>query len=330
MNMITLLNGREIGCEKNQTILDAVNSEDIYIPFSCEKAKCITCRIKILSGEFEIVEEESVLTEEEREKGYVLACNTIPKSNIRIQVDEKKSVSKSLPEMLLPAKISEIVLVSEEVLKVTLRLPPNANFTFIEGQYINISRNGVSRSYSIANKTKIKNDVLEFFIKKYDNGILSNYWFNLAKVNDLLRINGPKGGFYYRKNDCKNIVFIATGTGIAPIKSIIENLKNEKVLIEQKVIWLFWGGQRKSDFFIDHGFWGENVNFIPVLSQPDRTWDGERGYVQEIVIKRGIDLSDAMVFACGSIRMIKDARRRLLDGGLCDDRFFSDAFIVTK
>ena len=113
---------------------------------------------------------------------------------------------------------------------------------------VGILTGDIKRSYSIANAFE-QNALLTFFIKKYDNGLMSNYWFEEAKVNDLLRIEGPLGSFFVRENVQENIIFLATGTGVAPIKAILENLSKSENQFRNKNLWLFVGARNENDLF---------------------------------------------------------------------------------
>jgi CDP-4-dehydro-6-deoxyglucose reductase len=220
---------------------------------------------------------------------------------------------------------------NETVLEVKLRLPPNAKFNYNSGQYVNIIKGDLKRSYSIANNFR-ENAVLTFYIKKYEEGSMSKYWFNEAKENDLLRIEGPLGSFFLRETEMENIVFIATGTGIAPIKAILESMIESAIQFQNKYIWLFVGARYEKDLFwnINEINLLSNMKFIPVLSRSSEDWNGERGYVQDIVIKQNIPLSNTQVYACGSNMMIESAKATLVEMGLDKKHFFSDAFVATN
>jgi CDP-4-dehydro-6-deoxyglucose reductase len=196
---------------------------------------------------------------------------------------------------------------------------------------VNIIKSDIKRSYSIANAFE-QNALLTFFIKKYDNGLMSNYWFEEAKVNDLLRIEGPLGSFFVRENDQENIIFLATGTGVAPIKAILEKLSKSANQLTNKNIWLFVGARYENDLFWDPKELRiiNGIKYIPVLSRASSKWVGEIGYIQDSVIKQSISLANSIVFACGSNDMIESAKKRLIENGLNKSNFFSDAFVQSN
>lgn len=328
MFKVTLLNETTFECDENSTILSAGKSVGVTLEHSCLSARCRSCIVKVLEGDFKQVQDEFVLTEEERQNGYTLSCNAIPITNIRLNVEDLGDVI--IPESrTLPCKINSIEKITDEVVKVVLRMPPKAYFKFIAGQYVNIIRGGIKRSYSIANTIK-QGNILEFYIKKYNKGLMSDYWFSQAKVNDLLRLEGPLGTFFYRKNNKKDIIFLATGTGIAPIKAILEEMDQNPKIVSNKNIWLFLGARYEQDIFFRPYFKNIKVKFIPVLSRGNEDWKGERGYVQEIVLKQKIDLQNSQVYACGSNDMINSARKVFVEKFLSENQFYSDAFVISN
>lgn len=154
--------------------------------------------------------------------------------------------------------------------------------------------------------------------------------FNEAKINDLLRIEGPLGTFFYRKTDKTNIIFLATGTVIAPIKSILENMEQNSEEMKGKNIYLFFGGRTQEDLFWEPQFKNIHVNFVPVLSRSENNWKGEKGHIQEVLISKEIDLLESVVYACGSVNMIKDAKEITINSGLPKELFYSDEFISSN
>ncbi|MFT4804398.1 MAG: CDP-4-dehydro-6-deoxyglucose reductase [Cyclobacteriaceae bacterium] len=325
---IKLKNDKKFFCDKDTTIFLAAKSSGIFLEHSCLTARCRSCIVKIEKGQTVNQQEELVLSEEEREQNYVLSCNAKPISNLDLAVEDLGNVVL-YEKKILPAKINRLELMNTDVMKVTLRLPPTSSFKFISGQYVNLIKGTINRSYSIASSSS-KNNELEFFIKKYENGLMSQYWFHEAKPNDLLRLEGPLGSFFLRETGKKNIIFLATGTGIAPIKAILDELKtNDFEAVTDKKIWIFVGARYQDDLF-----WipetATHITYLPTLSRATSDWSGERGYVQDLVLREEIDLTDAQVYACGSDHMIASARNLLTKNGLDESQFYSDAFVQTN
>ena len=328
MFVIKLKNNKKFVCDKDSTIFEAAKKSSIILEHSCLSSRCRSCVVKILSGKTVNNEEELVLTEEDKNQNFVLSCNAKPLSDLELDIDDLGDI-KLFEKKIIPSKISIIEKLTDDVLKLVLRLPPNSNFNFNSGQYVNIIKGNLIRSYSIANNSSHKNQ-LEFFIKKYKNGLMSDYLFKEAKINDLLRLEGPIGTFFLRDSNFKNIVFLATGTGVAPIKSILEGLEKSHECYQNKNLWVIVGARYRKDLFWEPNFKKLNIKYIPVLSRHDRDWNGSTGYVQEIVLKQQIDLENTQIYACGSNEMIKSAKELFFKNNLKENNFFSDAFVQTN
>ena len=324
---IHLKNDKSYPCDENTSLLRAALDNDISLEYSCFEARCRSCRVKILQGKVENLQDEKVLTAEEKAAGYVLSCNVVPRSEVILDVED---LAVTLPKpQVTPCKINNITVLTPNIVEVVLRLPPKIVFQFLPGQYVDIIRNGQKRSYSISHSQSEANE-LRLFIRNYEGGLFSQYWFNEAKPNDLLRMEGPLGTFFYRNNpNCEEIVLIATGTGIAPIKAILEQLQSTPELTTHKKIWLLWGGRKKEDLFWQPKTTLPNFTYIPVLSREEQ-WQGAKGYVQEIALQQPILWQKAQVYACGSEVMIQSAQKLLSEQGLKEENFFADAFIAAN
>ena len=320
---ITLKNNISFFGDSNKTIFNSANQNGIILEHSCLTARCSSCKARVLSGEYESLTKDIVLSDEERRKGYLLTCNTLPKSDILLDIENLGSYDLT-PSKTFPCKIDSIENLNKDVIKLVLRLPPTTNFKFLAGQYVNLIKGSINRSYSIANT---QNANLEFFIKNYEDGIMSHYWFNSAKVDDVLRLQGPLGTFFLRDNLDKNIVFMATGTGIAPIQSILKDLNN-KDFHESKVT-VIWGGRYEESLFLD-SLPFENLDFHKVVSRPTDKWKGHKGYVQEVLVSLKKNLSECVVYACGSNEMIQSSKKLLTENGLSESDFYSDAFVSSN
>lgn len=325
MFTINLKNDIKFLCASEDTILSGAQKENITLDYSCKTGRCKSCKAKVIKGTTLPNLDEIGLSEIEKSKGYILTCVRTPTSHLTLDIEDLNSYSLERVS-ILPAKVNKITVISSDVIELQLRIPPNITFRYLSGQYINIVKGDYKRSYSIAKNNS--GSTLVFFIKNYYGGRFSNYLFNEAQINDLLRIEGPMGTFFYRKTNKKNIVFLATGTGIAPVKAILEQMEEEYTNLTEKNIYLFFGGRTERDLFWKPYFKNIRVNFIPVLSRSDSYWKGEKGYIQNVVISKELDLSDSVFYACGSENMINDSRELLIENGLSDEAFYYDAFII--
>lgn len=328
MFRIKLKNNKSFSCDKDSTIYEAAKVNNILLEHSCLSSRCRSCLVKVISGNTVNKEKEFVLTQDEKNQNFVLSCNAKPLSDLDLDLEDLGNI-KLYQKKIIPSKINNIEKLTNDVIKITLRIPPKTDFKFNSGQFLNFNREKINRSYSIANSSQHKNQ-LEFFIKKYQNGLMSKYLFEEAKINDLLMLEGPMGTFFLRNSNYENIVFLATGTGIAPIKSIIEDIDNSDLQFKNKNFWLFVGARYENDLLWEPNFENLNINYIPVLSRQVNNWDGEKGYVQDVVIKKLIDLSTCQIYACGSYNMINSSKKLFLKNNLIESNFFSDAFVQTN
>lgn len=303
------------------SILDSALSAGLVFDYSCKNGQCGACKTTLLEGEVVELRPQISLTDVERKNDKILSCCCSPVTDVLIDAEDL-TVLKDIEIKTFPARINKIAKKAEQIVEIELRLPPNSNLKFLEGQYIDvIGPEGRRRSYSIASSTKDKHITL--WIKKVADGLLSKYWFYEAKENDLLRIEGPKGTFYFR-GEKKRVILLATGTGIAPIKSILDKLSET---INELEITLYWGNRSPEEFFWEPSYPNLNLTFKPILSKPHDSWDGEIGYVQNVAVKIHSDIENTQVYACGSIAMIQSAKEIFLRHGLGENNFYSDAFV---
>ena len=326
---IRLKNNKTFTCDSNTTIFEAAKSAGIFLEHSCLTARCRSCVVKVADGATKDKLDDLVLSVDEKAQDFALSCNAIPTTDLLLDVEDLGNITL-YDKKIVPAKIQSIQKLTKDVIKVSLRLPPNANFKYNSGQYVNLIKGNLKKSYSVANAFKEKAS-LEFFIKKYENGLMSQYWFEEAKENDLLRMEGPLGSFFLRESNYENIIFLATGTGIAPIKAILENIQASPLDFKDKQFFVFVGARYKEDVF-----WEPNldkdvtITYIPVLSRQKEDWSGEQGYVQDAVLRHHIDLEHVQVYACGSNEMIQAAKEVFIKNKLSESNFFSDAFVATN
>jgi CDP-4-dehydro-6-deoxyglucose reductase len=327
MFRIELKNNKYFPCEEIDTILVGAQKEKIHLNYSCKTGRCQSCKAKLINGTSVAEFEEIGLSEEDKKNGYILTCVRRPTSDVILDIEDLSDY-KLESIKTLPSKINSIKKILPDVIELEIRIPPQSSFKYLSGQYINFIKDDYKRSYSIANSNESGN--LVFFIKRYPGGLFSKYLFEEAKLNDLLRIEGPLGTFFFRNTNKKNIIFLATGTGIAPVKAILEQMNYDNSGVLNKNIYVFFGGRYPQDLFWKPEFNSLKVTFIPVLSQKTENWDGSTGYVQDILLSKSINLSDSVVYACGSEKMINDSNKILIQNGLSEDSFYSDAFVTTQ
>jgi CDP-4-dehydro-6-deoxyglucose reductase len=312
--------------DSGASLLDAASSAGVVLPYSCRSGRCSACKALVQSGETRSITDEIGLSAEEIRGGWILTCVRTAETDVELEIEDLGDVGLAPPKTL-PCRISELTKVAPDVVIVRLRLPPSSAFPYIAGQYINvIGPNGIRRSYSLANASHDRK-FLELHIRYVDGGAMSDYWFNQAKMNDLLRLNGPLGTFFLRGCANVDVFMLATGTGIAPVKAMIESVPHMPEGQRPQSITVLWGGRKPEDFYVDVAAIPGNHRYIPVISRPHSHWAGARGYVQDILLAEGSDLTNAVVYACGSDNMINGAKKMLSNAGFPLTHFHSDAFV---
>jgi CDP-4-dehydro-6-deoxyglucose reductase len=213
-----------------------------------------------------------------------------------------------------------------------IKLPANERLQYLAGQYIDFQlKGGKSRSYSLANPPH-DDALLELHIRHVPGGLFSDQVFSTLKERDILRLKGPLGSFFIRDDSDKPIIFIAGGTGFAPIKGMLEHAFSEHT---DRELVLYWGVRSLKDLYmaeLPQQWLAEhpNFSFIPVLSRPEPgdRWQGRIGFVHEAVLADFADLSGYQVYACGAPVMVDSARDSFVKTRkLPEDEFFADAFV---
>jgi CDP-4-dehydro-6-deoxyglucose reductase len=326
MPLVTLDSGKKFESPSSLSLLEAAAKAGITLPYSCKTGRCSTCKCKVLSGQSVAMVDELGLTVDEKAQGFILSCARSASTDMLIEVEDLGD--QIIPEVkTLPARISSLEKLAPDVLSVKLRFPPNTPLTYLAGQYIDvIGPGGLRRSYSVANAPAADNQ-LQLHIRGVQGGAMSDYWFNQAKANDLVRINGPLGSFFMRPLAGLHLVFLATGTGIAPVKAMLEQLTSAPATDQPLSVTVYWGGRESQDLYASPSQWHPTLRYVPVLSRAPDSWAGAHGYVQKTLLADAPDLSGTVVYACGSDAMIQSAKAALTQAGLPDKRFYSDAFV---
>lgn len=329
MASVKLSNGKSFVSESGTSLLDSAKASGITLEYSCRTGRCGVCKTTVLCGETATLKDETSLTAEELAAGMILTCCRHALGDVEIDAEDLGALGDIVVKTL-PCRIDSIARLAENVVEVTLRVPANSNFSYLPGQYLDIIGDaGLRRSYSIANAQRVDGK-LELQIREVEQGMLSQYWFGRAKPNDLLRLEGPFGTFSLRDKDSSFIVFLATGTGIAPVKAMLEQIQSNPALVAGKEILIYWGGRTPGDIYWTPQLEGLNGRFIPVLSRANEQWAGRNGYVQSALLEDDIDLTRSVVYACGSEEMIHSAREALTAAGLPAKHFHSDAFVSSN
>jgi len=304
------------------------------LPYSCRLGMCRSCRARIVEGTVDFGDFfEHVLSAEMRAQGFALLCRAKALSDLVVEVQEL-SLQAQKPKVV-PCRLKQIARPAPDVAVLSLRLPQNENMRYAAGQYVDILLpDGKRRAYSIATMPKPEGVIdIELHVRHTPGGAFTDRVFSTMKERELLKFEGPLGTFYLREDSDKPIVFLASGTGFAPIKAIIEYMLARKIA---RPMTLYWGCRARADLYMSDlpESWAQNVpgfRYIPVLSEAraEDRWTGRGGLVLHAVTQDFPDLSGYQVYASGSPAMVEAARADFTAvNGLPESEFFADAFIT--
>ncbi|AGU48475.1 putative oxidoreductase [Variovorax paradoxus B4] len=327
--------GRHFVVHGDETILAAGIRQGIGLPYGCKDGACGSCKCRKLSGEVELGPHQSkALSAEEQLAGFVLTCCAHAKSDV---VLESRQVTEAgaLPIRKMPVRVLALTRLSHDVMKLRLQLPAGEPLQFHAGQYVEfILRDGARRSYSMANAPHTLSEPgtgIELHLRHLPGGKFTDHVFGVMKEKEILRIEGPYGSFFLREDSAKPMILLASGTGFAPIKALLEHMKFKGI---ERAATLYWGGRRPEDLYMDAWVREQlaempNLRYVPVISNatPEDNWTGRTGFVHRAVLEDFADLSGHQVYACGAPIVVDSARHDYVAlAGLPDEEFFADAF----
>jgi CDP-4-dehydro-6-deoxyglucose reductase len=333
--------GRAFQAAAGESILAAGIRQGVGLPYGCKDGACGSCKCRMLEGRVEHGPHQSkALSAEEQAAGLILTCCGVPQTDVVLESRQVTDES-AFPIKRMPSRVSSLARLSHDVMLVKLQLPANDAMRYHAGQYIEfILRDGARRSYSMANAphTAVRPDVtppvgpsVELHIRHMPGGKFTDHVFSAMKEKEILRIEGPYGSFFLREDSDKPMVLLASGTGFAPLKAVIEQLQFKNIA---RPATLYWGGRRPSDLYMDDWVRARlaempNLRYVPVVSNamPEDNWTGRTGFVHRAVLEDLPDLSGHQVYACGAPIVVDSARADYIaQAGLPPEEFFADAF----
>ncbi len=322
--------GHSFSVDADESVLTAALREGFNLPYGCRNGACGSCKGKLLAGRVDYGDyQETALSELERAQGFALFCCAKPQEDIEIECREV-GAARDIPIRKMPCRVQRMERAAEDVMIVELRLPQNERLQYLAGQYLDmVMKDGQRRSFSMANPPHA-DEFLQLHIRNY-GGAFSKHVFERMKERDILRFEGPYGSFFLREESDKPIILVASGTGFAPIKAIIEHAFHIGLT---RPMTLYWGGRRRTDVYLDAlaSQWAADhagFRYVPVLSEPasEDAWNGRTGLVHLAVMADIADLSGYQVYACGNPLMVDAARKDFTtQRGLPGEEFFCDSF----
>jgi CDP-4-dehydro-6-deoxyglucose reductase len=322
---------RQFTCDDGETVLAAAIRAGVGLPYGCKNGACGSCKGKLLSGSIDQGKhQEKALSAAEAEQGQALFCCAVPHTDLVIEAREVLGVGE-FPIKKMPSRVAKIERVTDDVAIISLQLPANERLQYLAGQYIEfLLKDNKRRSYSMAN-APYKDEQITVHIRHMPGGLFTDQVFGTMKERDILRFEGPLGTFFLREDSSKPMILLASGTGFAPIKAIIEQATHNKT---ERAIVLYWGGRRPRDLYMHElcEEWARtlpNFRYVPVVSDalPEDNWNGRTGFVHRAVIDDFADLSGYQVYACGAPIVVDSAKRDFIAlRQLPEDEFYADSF----
>lgn len=339
-----LPSGKSVDVKKNQTLLSAALEQGHDWPHNCKFGSCGECKCKLVKGKIKpMVDFSEALTKEELANDYILACQSRLTMDCDVEVELGDLIR--VPARTCNAKVKSTTMLTSDIMSVSIitdsDIPDGQDRPGLPGMWAELSIPGLDRprSYSFANAPQNeKKNEFTFFIRKVPGGKFTEWLFSDDRDPDeCVTINGPFGSFYLREKETP-IICIAGGSGLAPIKSILEGGVIDK--IKRDVIFLF-GARTQDDLYslnditeIENN-WNDqsNFQFIPVLNMEpeDSDWTGARGMVtdyfeEEFIKKQGLNINGWQAYLCGPPPMVDAASDCLQKNGISHDEIFYDKF----
>ena len=328
--------GRSFEAEPAETMLAAGIRQGIGLPYGCKDGACGSCKCKKLSGSVTHgPHQEKALSAQEEADGYVLTCCGTAQSDVVLE-SRQVTHAGAFPIKKMPARVAALEKLSPDVMRIKLQLPANDIIQYHAGQYVEfILRDGARRSYSMANAphTLIESGapMVDLHVRHMPGGKFTDHVFSAMKEKEILRIEGPYGSFHLRDDSPKPMVLLASGTGFAPIKAIIEHMQFMGITRDTV---LYWGGRRPHDLYLHDWVLARcaempHLTYVPVVSDAlaEDAWSGRTGFVHQAVLQDLPDLSGHQVYACGAPIVVDSARKDYVEkAGLPSEEFYADAF----
>jgi len=323
--------GHQFEVEEGEAILAAALRQHFVLPYGCRNGACGSCKGRLLEGSIDYgVYQKKALPDAEKAQGKALFCQAKPLTDVVIEA-RTIGAAKDIAIRTLPCRVQKMERLADDVMILYFRLPANERLQFLAGQSIEfLLKDGSRRSFSMGNAPH-DDELIQLHVRRVAGGQFTDHVFGRMKERDILRFEGPLGTFFMREESVKPIVFVASGTGFAPIKSIIEHAFHKGMT---RPMMLYWGGRRPKDLYMNElplKWAAEQPGFryIPVISEalPEDQWSGRTGFVHRAVMEDFPDLSGHQVYACGVPVMVDASRRDFtLQRGLPEDEFFADSF----
>ncbi len=317
--------GVAFDADADESVLDAAARHGISLHHECTFGVCGTCRVRLVEGTVRYDEAPAALSDEEADQGYALPCQARATSPLVISCE--RALAEVAPAARHAAVVREIRRPTRGITQLSLEVPGTDELRYRPGQHLNIHfDDSTHRSFSMASVPGSSR--IDLHIRHVDGGRFTTGRLLALCPGDELDIELPLGPFGLHKDDERPLLMVATGTGIAPVRCMLESLLDDD---DCPPVSLYWGMRSEDDLYLDDVFasWSGRLyefRYVPVLTRPASDWCGRRGHVQEVVLADVADLSEHSIYLCGAPAMIADAKNKFLAAGARPDHVYTDAF----
>ena len=309
-------------CAPDETVLEAAERAGFSLPYSCRKGVCSTCEGGLVSGSAAVRGQGAMTGPAEG----VRLCQARPRSELVIAPLRIGRLDAE-PRKTLAARVHRVLRPADDVTVLKLRFPNGVRARFKAGQYLKVLlEDGDSRNYSLANAPHA-NDGAEIHVRHVPGGVFSEA-ARALEPGATLRIELAHGECSLQADDIGPVILAVTGTGLAPAKSMIEDLIRKGA---RRPVHLYWGGRTAPDLYMADQMAAlaerfDGLSFTSVLSRPGAGWTGRTGHVQQAALEDHPDLSGFTALACGNPAMVDAARAAFRAAGLDPAAFYCDPF----
>lgn len=325
-----VVNDTAITVQPKETLLQAALRQGIDFPHSCRVGGCATCKCRLVEGQVkELTQAGYILSDEELDQGFILACQSVPRGDVKIAVDLQSAAARK--------QVAGRIVAQDKLTHdiVRLRIQLDTALPYKAGQFAQLALDalpGVARSYSFASPVQPDAKV-SFFVRKVPGGRFSSHVHEQSLIGQTVTVEGPMGDFWLRSADAP-LLMVAGGSGLAPVLAMLEDALAQGV---KRPVTLLFGARTQADLYARDIIatlaqrWPSRFDFVPVLSQEPEgsSWQGLRGLVVDALADHlvpGSLLSQGHAYLCGPPPMVDSVRAQLLQRGVASAHIHADRF----
>lgn len=319
--------GRRFLVEHGETLLEAALRSGISLDYKCINGTCGECRARIVSGEVgAIAQHDFVIREVDKRQGVVLLCRTVPATDLVVEALVART-PEDIPRQTVITRVDRIDEPTPQVRIIQLRTPRSQTLRFLAGQTVSLEIDGVASSTRAIASCPCNGMFLQFHIRRNDDDPFARHVFEALRLRDCITVAGPQGRFILDEESTRPLIFLARGTGFAPIKSLIEQCFNLELT---QSVTLYWDSDFARQPYLanycrswENAF--DNFRYVPMVDETRRRTPSEQlAQVARCICSDHPDLERSDLYASIGESNFETAQGLLLEGGLPANRLFID------